>query len=145
MRHLGGGVDGEADRAVVGVCQRVDLDAVGDAPQDQIRQDPDAEPAFCHSHDRKILPRRKPDVWLHVRALQQVGDLGLPAVLQQQNGSPFSASIGTLSCTASVWPTGRTTLYSSCLSSIVSNPGSVGSRRKPQSTRPSPIQLSTSS
>ena len=75
------GGDGEADRAVVGVCQRADLDAVGDAPQDQIRQDPDAEPAFRHSHDRKILPRRKPDVWLHVRALQQVGDLGLLSVL----------------------------------------------------------------
>lgn len=61
-----------------------DFDFVRDALQDQAWQDADAETPFHHRRDGKILPGGEVNVRLHMSALQQVGDLGFSAVLQQQ-------------------------------------------------------------
>ena len=74
----------QPDGTVIRLFQRADLKPLGDAPQDHIRQDADAHPALDHGHDGKILPRCEPDVRPYLRLLQQIGDFGLSAVLQQQ-------------------------------------------------------------
>ena len=74
----------QTDGAVIRLLQRADLELVGDAPQDHIRQDAASHPALDHGHDREILPCGEPDIRPHLIPLQQIGDFGLSTVLQEQ-------------------------------------------------------------